>query len=149
MSHGDRVEAIPADLRAIAHTANSPYAAVRTRDGLMRGIQFHPEVAHTEGGTQILRNFVLKICGEPGDWTMRGFVESHVAAIRERVGANDRVMMGLSGGVDSSVAAALIHRAIGDRLRCVFVDTGLLRAGERERMEAYLRRRTWYSAYRR
>jgi GMP synthase (glutamine-hydrolysing) len=135
MSHGDRVEAIPADLRAIAHTANSPYAAVCTRDGLTRGIQFHPEVAHTEGGTQILRNFVLKICGEPGDWTMSGFVESHVAAIRERVGANDRVLMALSGGVDSSVAAALIHRAIGDRLRCVFVDTGLQRAGERERME--------------
>jgi GMP synthase (glutamine-hydrolysing) len=135
MSHGDRVEAIPPDLRAIAHTANSPYAAVCTRDGVTRGIQFHPEVAHTEGGTQILRNFVLKICGEPGDWTMTGFVESHVAAIRKRVGANDRVLMALSGGVDSSVAAALIHRAIGDRLRCVFVDTGLQRAGERERME--------------
>jgi GMP synthase (glutamine-hydrolysing) len=135
MSHGDRVEAIPADLRAIAYTANSPYAAVCTRDGLTRGIQFHPEVAHTEGGTQILRNFVLKICGEPGDWTMTGFVESHVAAIRQRVGADDRVLMALSGGVDSSVAAALIHRAIGDRLRCVFVDTGLQRAGERERME--------------
>ena len=135
MSHGDRVEAIPPDLRAIAHTANSPYAAVCTRDGLTRGIQFHPEVAHTEGGTQILRNFVLKICGEPGDWTMSGFVESHVAAIRKRVGANDRVLMALSGGVDSSVAAALIHRSIGDRLRCVFVDTGLQRAGERERME--------------
>ncbi len=135
MSHGDRVEAIPADLRAIAHTANSPYAAVCTLDGLTRGIQFHPEVAHTEGGAQILRNFVLKICGEPGDWTMHGFVQNHVAAIRERVGTNDRVLMALSGGVDSSVAAALIHRAIGDRLRCVFVDTGLQRAGERERME--------------
>jgi GMP synthase (glutamine-hydrolysing) len=135
MSHGDRIEAIPPDLCAIAHTTNSPYAAVRTSDGLTRGIQFHPEVAHTEGGTQILRNFVLKICGEPGDWTMSGFVESQVAAIRHRVGPDDRVLMGLSGGVDSSVAAALIHRAIGDRLRCVFVDTGLTRAGERERME--------------
>jgi len=135
MSHGDRIEAIPATLCAIAHTANSPYAAVRTRDGLMRGIQFHPEVVHTEGGALILRNFVQKICGEPGDWTMSGFVESQVAAIRRRVGAGDRVLMALSGGVDSSVAAALIYRAIGDRLRCVFVDTGLSRAGERERME--------------
>jgi GMP synthase (glutamine-hydrolysing) len=135
MSHGDRVEAIPVELQAIAHTANSPYAAVRTRDGLTRGIQFHPEVAHTEGGTQILRNFALNICGEPGDWTMSGFVESQIAAIRQRVGPDDRVLMALSGGVDSSVAAVLIHRAIGDRLRCLFVDTGLARAGERERME--------------
>ena len=94
MSHGDRIEAIPAELQAIAHTSNSPYAAVRTRDGLTRGIQFHPEVAHTEGGTQILRNFVLKICGEPGDWTMSGFVESQIAAIRQRVGPDDRVADG-------------------------------------------------------
>jgi GMP synthase (glutamine-hydrolysing) len=135
MSHGDRIEAIPADLHAIAHTANSPYAAVRTRDGLTRGIQFHPEVAHTDGGTQILRNFALAICGESGDWTMSNFVETQVAAIQQRAGTNDRVLMALSGGVDSSVAAVLIHRAIGDRLRCVFVDTGLSRAGERERME--------------
>ena len=102
----------------------------------MRGIQFHPEVVHTPCGTQVLRNFVLKICGEPGDWTMAGFVETKLKEIRDRVGPDDRVIMGLSGGVDSSVAAALIHRAIGDRLICVFVDNGLLRAGERERMEA-------------
>jgi GMP synthase (glutamine-hydrolysing) len=135
MSHGDRIEAIPADLHAIAHTANSPYAAVRTRDGLIRGIQFHPEVAHTDGGAQILRNFALEICGEAGDWTMTGFIESQVEAIRARVGADDRVLMALSGGVDSSVAAVLVHRAIGDRLHCIFVDTGLGRTGERERME--------------
>jgi GMP synthase (glutamine-hydrolysing) len=135
MSHGDRIEAIPAGLLAIAHTANSPFAAVRTRDGLTRGIQFHPEVAHTDSGAQILHNFALGICGEAGDWTMSGFIESQVAAIRARVGAGDRVLMALSGGVDSSVAAALIHRAIGDRLHCIFVDTGLARAGERERME--------------
>ena len=135
MSHGDRVEAIPASLCPIAHSANSPYAAVRTRDGRLRGIQFHPEVAHTPCGAQVLGNFVLNICKEPGDWTMAGFVESQLTAIPARVGKNDRVLMALSGGVDSSVAAALIHRAIGDRLKCVFVDTALLRAGERARME--------------
>jgi GMP synthase (glutamine-hydrolysing) len=136
MSHGDRVEAIPAELEPIAHSDNSPYAAVRTRDGRMRGIQFHPEVAHTPCGARVLRNFVLGICGEPGDWTPAAFVETKLGEIRARVGPDDRVIMGLSGGVDSSVAAVLIHRAIGDRLRCVFVDTGLLRAGERERMES-------------
>jgi GMP synthase (glutamine-hydrolysing) len=136
MSHGDRIEHIPAELSAIAHSDNSPYAAVRSRDGLMRGIQFHPEVVHTPCGIQVLRNFVLKICGEPGDWTMAGFVETKLKEIRDCVGPGDRVIMGLSGGVDSSVAAALIHRAIGDRLICVFVDNGLLRGGERDRMEA-------------
>jgi GMP synthase (glutamine-hydrolysing) len=140
MSHGDRVDAIPAELSAIAHSTNSPYAAVRSRDGHLRGIQFHPEVVHTPCGAQVLRNFVLRICGEPGDWTMANFVESKTAELRARVGANDRVLMGLSGGVDSAVAAALIYRAVGDRLKCVFVDTGLLRAGERERMESVFAR---------
>jgi len=135
MSHGDRVETIPNSLCAIAHSANSPYAAVRTRDGRMRGIQFHPEVVHTPCGAQVLRNFVLRICGEPGDWTMANFVETKLGEIRARVGSHDRVLMALSGGVDSSVAAVLIHRAIGSRLVSVFVDSGLLRAGERERME--------------
>ncbi len=135
MSHGDRIEAIPPALEAIAHSGNSPYAAVRTRDGLLRGIQFHPEVAHTPCGAQVLGNFVRKVCGEAGDWTPAALVETKLAEIRARVGSEGRVLMGLSGGVDSSVAAVLIHRAIGDRLRCVFVDTGLLRAGERERME--------------
>ncbi|MFZ0887750.1 MAG: glutamine-hydrolyzing GMP synthase [Candidatus Binataceae bacterium] len=135
MSHGDRIESIPAALTPIAHTRNSPYAAVRTRDGRLRGIQFHPEVVHTPSGAQILRNFVIRICGEPGEWTMASFAETKSAEIRARVGAHDRVLMGLSGGVDSAVAAALIHRAVGDRLKCVFVDTGLLRAGERRRME--------------
>ena len=135
MSHGDRVETIPDTLCAIAHSDNSPYAAFKTRDGRIRGIQFHPEVVHTPCGTQVLRNFVLKICGERGDWTIANFVETKLAEIRKQVGRSDKVLMGLSGGVDSSVAAALIHRAIGARLHCVFVDTGLLRAGERERME--------------
>lgn len=141
MSHGDRVETIPAELCAIAHSRNSPYAAVRSRDGRLRGIQFHPEVVHTPCGAQILKNFVHRICGEPGDWTMASFVEGKTAEIRARVGASDRVLMGLSGGVDSAVAAALIHRAIGDRLKCVFVDTGLLRASERRRIEEAFARR--------
>ncbi len=135
MSHGDRVEKLAASLRSIAHTENAPCAAFRSADGRLRGIQFHPEVVHTPSGAQILRNFVLGICGEPGDWTMANFIETKVAEIRAKVGPADKVVMGLSGGVDSSVAAVLIHRAVGDRLECVFVDTGLLRAGERERME--------------
>jgi GMP synthase (glutamine-hydrolysing) len=135
MSHGDRVETLPAGLCAIAHSDNSPYAAVRSADRRLRGIQFHPEVVHTPQGAAILSNFVHKICKEPGDWTMANFVEPKVAEIRARVGRDERVLMGLSGGVDSSVAAALIHRAIGERLHCVFVDTALLRAGERQRME--------------
>jgi GMP synthase (glutamine-hydrolysing) len=135
MSHGDRVESLPSTLRSIAHTANSPCAAVRSEDRTIRGIQFHPEVVHTPCGARLLRNFVLNICHEPGDWTMESFVETKVAEIGDRVGASDKVLLGLSGGVDSSVAAALIHRAIGSRLKCVFVDTGLLRFGERERME--------------
>ena len=135
MSHGDRVESIPDSLCAIAHSDNSPYAAVRSPDGRLRGIQFHPEVVHTPCGARVLRNFVRGICGEPGDWTMAGFVESKMAEIRGKVGVHDRVLMALSGGVDSSVAAVVVHRAIEDRLKCVFVDNGLLRAGERERMQ--------------
>lgn len=141
MSHGDRVERLPEGLIPIAHTANSPYAALRSADGRLRGIQFHPEVAHTPCGAQILRNFVEKISGEPADWTMASFIETKVGAIRTQVGSVGRVLMGLSGGVDSAVAAALIHRAIGDRLCCVFVDTGLLRSGERERIETGFARR--------
>jgi GMP synthase (glutamine-hydrolysing) len=135
MSHGDRVEALPDSLQPIAHSGHSPFAAFRTRDGRMRAIQFHPEVVHTPCGAQVLRNFVLKICGEAGDWTMANFVQTKAAEIRAQVDATDRVLMALSGGVDSAVAAALIYRAVGARLKCVFVDTGLSRAGERERME--------------
>jgi GMP synthase (glutamine-hydrolysing) len=135
MSHGDRVESIPPSLRPIAHSGNSPFAAVRSADGRLRGVQFHPEVAHTPCGTQVLRNFLYRICGEPGDWTMASFIETKLAEIRAKVRPDERVVLGLSGGVDSAVAAVLIHKAVGERLKCVFVDTGLLRAGERERME--------------
>ncbi len=135
MSHGDRIENIPPALCAIAHSRNSPYAAIRSRDGMLRGIQFHPEVVHTPCGARILRNFVIGICGEPGDWTMASFIETKTAEIAARVRPQDRVLMALSGGVDSAVAAALIKRAIGERLVCVFIDNALLRAGDRERME--------------
>jgi GMP synthase (glutamine-hydrolysing) len=135
MSHGDRVEALPPGSCAIAHSANSPFAAIRTLDGRLRGIQFHPEVVHTPSGARVLSNFAHGICGEPGDWTMASFVENQLVVIRDRVGPRDQVLMALSGGVDSAVAAALIYRAIGERLKCLFVDNALLRAGERTRME--------------
>jgi GMP synthase (glutamine-hydrolysing) len=116
MSHGDRIERLPQALVPIAHSDNSPYAAVRSHDGRLRGIQFHPEVAHTPIGAQVIRNFAIDICGEAGDWTMANFIDTKVAEIRHRVGAHEQVVMGLSGGVDSSVAAARVHRAIDQRL---------------------------------
>ena len=135
MSHGDRIETIPQGLGVIGYSANSPYAAIRSDAGRLYGIQFHPEVTHTPCGVQVLRNFAYRICGEPGDWNMANFVRTKIAEIRARVGSDDRVLMALSGGVDSAVAAALIGRAVGERLKCVFVDNALLRAGERERVE--------------
>ncbi|MEO8340161.1 MAG: glutamine-hydrolyzing GMP synthase [Nitrospirota bacterium] len=136
MSHGDRIERMPPGFRAIAHTANSPIAVMR-RDDYTRRIyclQFHPEVVHTPEGTQILRNFVYDICGCQPTWTMQSYVETAVQQIREQVG-KERVICALSGGVDSSVAAALTHRAIGDQLTCIFVDNGLLRSGEKEQVK--------------
>jgi GMP synthase (glutamine-hydrolysing) len=127
---------MPKGFRSIAHTANSPIAAMKRHDAKQRiySIQFHPEVAHTSEGTAILRNFVYDICGCKPTWTMRSYVETAVEQIRREVG-NDRVLCALSGGVDSSVAAALTHRAVGDQLTCVFVDNGLLRAGERDQVQ--------------
>jgi GMP synthase (glutamine-hydrolysing) len=129
MSHGDKVDALPAIFQVLAHTENSPYAAIRHRERPFFAVQFHPEVVHTPQGKAILANFVFRIAKCQADWTMRSFVESSVARIREQVG-DGRVLCGLSGGVDSSVAAALTHRAVGDRLTCVFVDNGLLRMDE-------------------
>ena len=127
MSHGDHLSAPPPGFRVVADSANSPIAAM-VRGGLV-GIQFHPEVVHTPRGKDLLRNFLTRICGCETDWTADSFIEASVRQIREQVG-DGRVLLGLSGGVDSSVAAALIHRAIGDRLTPVFVDNGLLRLGE-------------------
>lgn len=131
MSHGDRIERMPPGFRSIAHTANSPIAAMKRDDHKRRifCLQFHPEVAHTPVGTKILRNFIFEICGCKPTWTMQSYAETAVGQIREQV-RNERVICALSGGVDSSVAAVLTHKAIGDQLTCVFVDNGMLRAGE-------------------
>ncbi len=131
MSHGDTITSIPGNYRIIASTDSIPVAAFKVNDELTWGIQFHPEVYHSTEGKVILRNFVRGICGCKGDWTPASFVESTVASLREQLG-NDRVILGLSGGVDSSVAAQLLNLAIGDRLTCIFVDTGLLRKNEYE-----------------
>ncbi len=131
MSHGDSIEEPPPGFRPLAHSNGSPVAAMASANGRLWGIQFHPEVVHTPRGKEILKNFIFGVCGFSGDWTMRSFVEESVERIREKVG-DEKVICGLSGGVDSSVTAMLVHRAIGDRLTCVFVDNGLLRKGEAE-----------------
>lgn len=135
MSHGDRIEMMPPGFRAMAYSENSPCAAMGNPDIRAYGIQFHPEVTHTPQGAQILANFVKGICGATGSWTPRNFVRDAVRRIRDQVG-DGKVVCALSGGVDSSVAAVLIHRAIGDRLTCIFVDNGLLRRGEAQRVES-------------
>jgi GMP synthase (glutamine-hydrolysing) len=128
-SHGDKLTRLPVGFVSAAVTENSRYAAIENRDRRMFGLQFHPEVAHTPRGRDILANFVHNICGCGKNWTMRNYIEQAVAQIRKQVGG-DRVLLGLSGGVDSSVAAALIHRAVGDQLTCIFVNNGLLRGRE-------------------
>jgi GMP synthase (glutamine-hydrolysing) len=128
-SHGDKLIAIPEGFRAVACTENSPFAAVEDPQRRFFGLQFHPEVFHTEHGIDILRNYVFTVCGCAGDWTMEAYIDSSIERIRQTVG-DSNVILGLSGGVDSSVAAALIHRAIGSQLHCVFVDNGLLRKDE-------------------
>jgi GMP synthase (glutamine-hydrolysing) len=129
MSHGDKVTALPPGFKLMASTPSCPIAGMADESRRYYGVQFHPEVTHTLQGRAILERFVLDICGARADWVMRDHVGEAVARIREQVG-DDEVILGLSGGVDSSVAAALIHRAIGDRLTCVFVDHGLLRLNE-------------------
>jgi GMP synthase (glutamine-hydrolysing) len=129
MSHGDKVEAIPAQFKAVAETPSAPFAAVADDAAKRYGVQFHPEVVHTADGRKLLENFALKICGCVGDWNMSSFKTRAIEAIRAQVGSG-KVIAAVSGGVDSSVVAALLHEAIGDQLTCIFVNTGLLRLNE-------------------
>jgi len=142
MSHGDRIEALPPNFEGIAHSQNSPVAAMADVDRRLYGLQFHPEVVHTRQGREIIRRFCLDVCGCKGDWTPGSFVQESIATIREQVGEDGRVICAVSGGVDSTVVAVLVHRAIGDRLTAIFVNNGLLRKGEAEeslrRFERYL-----------
>jgi len=138
MSHGDHVNEPPTGYRTLATTPALPVAAFRAIDRPIYGVQFHPEVAHTPRGSEILSNFVFRICGCEPTWTAGSFIDDEIRRIREQVG-DAHVICALSGGVDSAVAATLVHRAIGDRLTCVFVDTGLLRKGEREAVERTFR----------
>lgn len=133
-SHGDKIEKLPKGFKAVGTTENSAYALVADESRRFYGMQFHPEVVHTPRGMEIIKNFLYKICGCTGDWKMSDYVARAIADIREKVG-DKKVILGLSGGVDSSVAAALIHKAVGDRLTCVFVDNGLLRKDERAKVE--------------
>lgn len=139
MSHGDRVEELPPGFKVVAVSANAPFAAIADEQRRFYGVQFHPEVVHTPRGAAILANFVRKVAGCRGDWTMRAFRETAIERIRDQVG-NGRVICGLSGGVDSAVAAVLIHQAIGDQLTCIFVDHGLLRLGEADEVVELFRR---------
>jgi GMP synthase (glutamine-hydrolysing) len=130
-SHGDRITKLPRGFKPVATTENSPYAAIEHRARKFFGVQFHPEVVHTPRGREMIANFVHGVCGCGRNWTMQNYVEQAVREIRAQVG-NERVVLGLSGGVDSSVAAALLHKAIGDRLTCIFVNNGVLRGREAE-----------------
>jgi GMP synthase (glutamine-hydrolysing) len=138
MSHGDHITRLPDDFRVIAHTANAPVAAVRRDNAPHFGVQFHPEVVHTDLGRVVLENFAHRVCGCRGDWTPASFIEEKIEEIRETVG-DGHVILGLSGGVDSSVAAVLLHRAIGERLTCIFVNNGVLRKGEWEQVQETFR----------
>ncbi|HQL41416.1 MAG TPA: glutamine-hydrolyzing GMP synthase, partial [Candidatus Omnitrophota bacterium] len=129
MSHGDEIKKLPAGFRSIAHTLSTPNAAIANPQKKIYGVQFHPEVVHTQRGTQLLTNFVFQVCGCLARWTMDKFIKEKIKEIRETV-KDKKVVMGLSGGVDSSVAAVLLHQAIGKNLHCIFVDNGVLRKNE-------------------
>jgi GMP synthase (glutamine-hydrolysing) len=139
MSHGDRIERCPSRFRPIAHTANSPVAALADGERQFYAIQFHPEVVHTEKGSEILRNFLFQICGCRPTWTMKSFIKSASQEIREKVG-NKKVVCGISGGVDSTVTAVLVHASVGDLLTCIFVDNGVLRTVEARKVEETLKK---------
>ena len=140
MSHGDRVTALPPGFRPVAHSDGAPFAAIADDERRFYGVQFHPEVAHTPHGAALLENFTHRVAGCGGDWTMAAFREQEIAKVRAQIG-DGRVICGLSGGVDSSVVAVLLHEAIGDQLTCVFVDTGLLREAEADQVVGLFRER--------
>jgi GMP synthase (glutamine-hydrolysing) len=138
MSHGDKITAVPPGFSVVAASRGSPYAAIADETRGFYGVQFHPEVVHTPHGAAMLRNFTHRIAGLSGDWTMAAFRAEEVARIRAKVG-KEKVILGLSGGVDSSVAAVLIHEAVGEQLTCVFVDTGLMRLNEADEVVSLFR----------
>ena len=140
MSHGDRITALPEGFRAIGTSENSPFAAVACEAKNIYGVQFHPEVVHTKRGSDILGSFLFDVAKIPPTWVPSAFVEEAIETIKKQVPGTDRAVCGLSGGVDSAVAAVLVHRAIGDRLTCIFVDNGLLRKGERDEVEETFKR---------
>ncbi|EKE02343.1 MAG: hypothetical protein ACD_20C00399G0028 [uncultured bacterium] len=138
MSHGDKVDTIPPDFTQLALSSNTPFAAIANHERKLYGVQFHPEVAHTNNGTQILRNFVFSACQCDPNWNMKNFIETQVKEIKEKVG-DKNIICGLSGGVDSSVAAVLLHKAVGNQLKCIFVNNGVLRANEAEKVVSVFR----------
>jgi GMP synthase (glutamine-hydrolysing) len=138
MSHGDKITELPPDFESIARTDNSPYAAIHSKNDQYFGLQFHPEVLHSEKGKEILHNFLYEICSCRGDWSAESFIDDTIAKVRREVG-DKRVLLGLSGGVDSSVVAVLLHQAIGDNLHCIFINNGLLRYKEAQEVEKTFR----------
>jgi len=138
MSHGDHVTHLPASFKVIAKSEGAPYAIIADEARKLYGVQFHPEVVHTPHGKDLLKNFAFAVCGCTGDWTMAAFKDEAIAKIRAQVGTG-KVICGLSGGVDSSVTAVLLHEAIGDQLTCIYVDTGLMRAGESQQVVTLFR----------
>jgi GMP synthase (glutamine-hydrolysing) len=135
MSHGDHLSQLPKGFEVLAHTENIPFAAIRNKEKKIFGLQFHPEVVHTQEGKKIIHNFLFKICKCEGTWTAESFIESSVSLIKDKV-KNGKVILGLSGGVDSSVCAMLVHKAIGKQLNCIFVDNGLLRKNEAQEVSS-------------